>query len=224
METIKILVTDDDSNVLLLETMLLEEEGYEVFQAGSGKECLSAALEHRPDIILLDVMLPDMTGLEVCRKIKEDEALRDTFVILVSGILVSSEFQADGLETGADGYMTKPIDNAEFLARVRSVVRIKRTEGALREKEREQAALISELHNALGEIKTLKGFLPICVSCKKIRDDQGYWNQLEAYISDHSDAVLTHGVCPECAEDYRAQIRRLKEAKENEETAHRAKG
>ena len=78
--------------------------------------------------------------------------------------------------------MTKPIDNAEFLARVRSVVRIKRTEGALREEEREQAALISELHNALGEIKTLKGFLPICVSCKKIRDDQGYWNQLEAYI------------------------------------------
>jgi hypothetical protein len=70
----------------------------------------------------------------------------------------------------------------------------------------------------------LKGFLPICVSCKKIRDDQGYWNQLEAYISDHSDAVLTHGVCPECAEDYRAEIKRLKEAREKEETARRAKG
>ena len=223
MESIKVLVTDDDSSMLLLETMLLEEEGYEVFQAGSGKECLCAALKHRPDIVLLDVMLPDTTGLEVCRKIKENEALRDTFVILVSGILVSSEFQADGLETGADGYIIKPIDNAEFLARVRSVVRIKRTEDALRQKEREQAALISKLHNALAEIKTLKGFLPICVSCKKIRDDQGYWNQLEAYISAHSDAILTHGVCPQCAEDYRAQIRRFKESKENGETAHRAK-
>jgi PleD family two-component response regulator len=216
METIKILVTDDDSSMLLLETMLLEEEGYEVFQAGSGKECLRAALKYRPDIVLLDVMLPDMTGLEVCRKIKEDGTLRDTFVILVSGILVSSEFQADGLETGADGYIIKPIDNAEFLARVRSVVRIKRTEDALRQKEREQAALISKLHNALAEIKTLKGFLPICVSCKKIRDDQGYWSQLEAYISAHSDAILTHGVCPQCAEDYRAQIKRFKESKEND--------
>ncbi len=224
METTKVLVTDDDSNMLLLETMLLETEGYEVFQAESGEECLQAAFTHRPDIILLDVMLPDMTGLEVCRKIKEDEALRDTFVILVSGILVSSEFQADGLDTGADGYMTKPIDNAEFLARVRSVVRIKRTEDALRENEREQEVLISKLHKALGEIKTLKGFLPICVSCKKIRDDQGYWNQLEAYISTHSDAVLTHGVCPQCAEVYRDQIRELKQAKENEETAAEAKG
>ena len=81
-------------------------------------------------------MLPDMTGLEVCRKIKEDGTLKDTFVILVSGILVSSEFQADGFETGADGYIIKPIDNAEFRARVRSVVRIKRTERALRQKER----------------------------------------------------------------------------------------
>ena len=224
METTKVLVTDDDSNMLLLETTLLETEGYEVFQAGSGEECLRAASRHCPDIILLDVMLPDMTGLEVLRKIKEDKALRDIFVILVSGIRVSSEFQADGLDTGADGYMIKPIDNAEFLARVRSVVRIKRTEDALREQEREQEVLISKLHNALAEIKTLKGFLPICVSCKKIRDDQGYWNQLEAYISTHSDAVLTHGVCPQCAEDYRAQIRKLKEAMENGKPAGQAKG
>ncbi len=218
METTKVLVTDDDSNMLLLETLLLEEEGYEVFQARSGMECLRAALEHCPDIILLDVMLPDMTGLEVCRKIKEDEALRNTFVILVSGILVSSEFQADGLDTGADGYMTKPMDNAEFLARVRSVVRMKRAEDALREQEKEREVLISKLNKALGEIKTLKGFLPICVSCKKIRDDQGYWNQLEAYIATHSDAVFTHGYCPQCAESYMAQIRRLRQSKENDAT------
>jgi CheY-like chemotaxis protein len=218
METIKVLVTDDDSNMLLLESMLLEEEGYEVFQARSGMECLRAALKHCPDIILLDVMLPDMTGLEVCRKIKEDAALRDTFVILVSGVLVSSEFQADGLDTGADGYMTKPMHNAEFLARVRSVVRMKRAEDALREQEKEQEVLISRLHKALGEIKTLKGFLPICVSCKKIRDDQGYWKQLEAYIATHSDAVLTHGYCPQCAEDYMAQARRLRQSRENDAT------
>ncbi len=213
LERIKVLVTDDDSNMLLLETLLLEEEGYEVFQAASGREGWEAALAHHPDIILLDVMLPDMTGLEVCKRIKADETLKEAFVILVSGIRVSSEFQAEGLDVGADGYMTKPVENAEFLARVRSVVRIKRTEDALREKEREQEVLISELHKALREIKTLKGFLPICASCKKIRDDQGYWNQLEAYISKHSDAILTHGVCPQCAESYRAEIETLRQEK-----------
>ena len=223
MGNIKVLVTDDDRNLLLLETMLLEEAGCQVLQAASGEECLNAARANRPDIVLLDVMLPDMTGFEVCEKIKADETLDGTFVILVSGVLVSSEFQADGLETGADGYLLKPMDNVEFLARVGSFVRMKRAEDALREQEREQSILISTLHKALAEIKTLKGFLPICVTCKKIRDDQGYWNHLEAYISTHSDAVLTHGVCPQCAEAYRADIERLRETKENGEAVGKAK-
>jgi len=222
MEDIKVLVTDDDSNLLLLQTMLLEEAGYQVFQAASGQECLDAVAAHRPDIVLLDVMLPDMTGLDVCRKIKADDTFHGIFVILVSGVLVSPEFQADGLDTGADGYMTKPLNNAEFLARVRSVVRMKRAEDALREQEREQNVLISKLHKALAEIKTLTGFLPICVSCKKIRDDHRYWDHLEAYISKHSDAVLTHGVCPQCEEVYRAEIARLRQARENGETASKA--
>ena len=65
------------------------------------------------------------------------------------------------------------------------------------EKERER--LIDELQNALSEVKKLRGFLPICSSCKKIRDDKGYWNQIELYIRDHSEAEFTHGICPECA-------------------------
>jgi hypothetical protein len=58
----------------------------------------------------------------------------------------------------------------------------------------------NELQKALSEVKTLRGFLPICSSCKKIRDDTGYWNQLEAYIHNHTDAQLSHGICPDCAE------------------------
>lgn len=64
------------------------------------------------------------------------------------------------------------------------------------EKERER--LIDELQNALAEVKKLRGFLPICSSCKKIRDDKGYWNQIESYIRDHSEAEFTHSICPEC--------------------------
>jgi DNA-binding response OmpR family regulator len=203
---VKLLVTDDDPDVLLLTTMLLEEEGYEVLKATTAKECLESTRAYSPDIILLDVMLPDMAGTEVCRMIKADPDSRNAFVILVSGVRVSSEYQADGLNVGADGYIIKPISNREFIARVQAMVRIKRAEDAFREKEREQQKLIRQLQEAFAEIKTLKGFIPICASCKKIRDDEGFWNQLEEYISKHTDAVFTHGLCPQCAEKCKAEI------------------
>jgi DNA-binding response OmpR family regulator len=205
----KILVTDDDTDMLLLCTTLLKEEGYQVFEAATGQECLETVRACQPDIVLLDVMLPDMTGVDVCTRIKADQTLQRTFVILVSGIRVSSEYQADGLNCGADGYIVKPITNREFLARVHSIVRIKQVEDSLWEREREQAKLVLRLQEALAEIKTLKGFIPICASCKNIRDDEGYWNQLEAYITKHTDAVFTHGICPRCAEKYRDELKQL---------------
>jgi len=205
----KVLVTDDNPDILLLSTMLLTRAGYEVREASTGEECLVAVRTYHPDLVLLDVMLPGMSGIEVCRQIKSDENLKDIFVILASGIQVSSELQADGLDIGADGYFIRPISNREFLARVQAGERIKRAEDALRTKEKQQQELISHLEEALAEIKTLKGFIPICASCKKIRDDEGYWNQLEAYISKRTDAVFSHGLCPECAEQARAEMKRI---------------
>ena len=203
----KVLVTDDNPDILLLSTMLLTSAGYEVLEAATGEACLVAVRTYNPDLVLLDVMLPDMSGIEVCRQIKSDENLKDIFVILASGIQVSSELQADGLDIGADGYFIRPISNREFLARVQAGERIKRAEDALRTKERQQQELISHLEEALAEIKTLEGFIPICASCKKIRDDEGYWNQIEAYISKRTDAVFTHGLCPDCVEQYRAEMK-----------------
>ena len=205
----KVLVTDDDPEILLLTATVLRRAGYKVLEASSGSECLEAVRTHRPDLVILDVMLPDMPGVEVCREIKTERVLQHTFVILTSGIRISSDSQAEGLNIGADGYIVRPISNKEFLARVQSIERIKWAEDALREKEEQQEKLISELQEALAEIKTLKGFIPICASCKKIRDDEGYWDQLEAYISKHTDAVFSHGLCPECAEQYRAEARKL---------------
>ena len=206
----RILATDDDPQVLLLTSSVLTRAGYEVMEAKTGKECLEATYAHRPDLVLLDVMLPDMKGSEVCRRIKVDPDLRGIFVMLLSGVEVSSEFQAKGLNVGADGYIVKPISNKELLARVQAMERLKRVEDALREKEKQQEELILKLQKALAEIKTLKGFIPICASCKKIRDDEGYWNRLEAYISKHTDAVFTHGICPDCAEQYKAEIRDMR--------------
>jgi hypothetical protein len=72
-------------------------------------------------------------------------------------------------------------------------------EEVLVETSKEREKLIQELHYALDNIKTLQGLIPICINCKKIRDDQGFWNQVEKYIIEHSDATFTHGICPDCA-------------------------
>ena len=205
----KVLVADDNPDILLMSAALLKTAGYTVLEASTGRECLDAARVDHPDIVLLDVVLPDMTGVQVCREIKSDKNLEDIFVILASGTRISSENQAECLDIGAEGFINRPISDKELLARVRAGERIKRAEDALRGREKDQQTLISQLKEALAEIKTLKGCLPICASCKKIRDDEGYWNQLEAYISKHTDAIFNHGLCPECAELYRAQIKKV---------------
>jgi len=93
----------------------------------------------------------------------------------------------------ADGFIVKPISNEQLLARIQSMVRIKRAE-----EERER--LILKLTEALSHVKLLSGLLPICASCKKIRNDKGYWEQMEKYITEHSEVGFSHGICPECAE------------------------
>jgi PAS domain S-box-containing protein len=133
--TTKVLVTDDDPDVLLLTTTVLRRAGYEVLAAATGHEGLMAVRAHRPDVVLMDVVLPDISGIEACRQIKEDDDLKDIFVILTSGIQTSSDHQAKGLNMGADGFIVKPISNKELLARIQSMVRIKRAEEALQASE-----------------------------------------------------------------------------------------
>ena len=168
-EATTILVTDDDPRMLALTTEVLREAGYKVLQASSGNECLEAVKARHPAIVLLDVMLPDTTGIELCRQIKADESLQGTFVILLSGVQVSSEHQADGLDAGADGYIAKPVSNKELLARVQSAVRIKQAVDALRKTEKEQQERILELQEALTESKLQEGFVPMSVLSQIIK-------------------------------------------------------
>jgi len=190
-ERIRILVVDDDQDILFSMTKILRTAGYEVYEAESGTSCLRMVSEKNPDLILLDVVLPDISGYEICQLIKAEKRRRPTYVVLLSGIKTAPDDQSEGLEMGADGYLVRPISKRELLARVKAMERIIRA-------ERERDELIEKLQKALAEIKTLKGFLPICSSCKKIRDDKGYWTQIEAYIRDHSEAEFTHGICPDC--------------------------
>ncbi|MEI7832740.1 MAG: response regulator transcription factor [bacterium] len=185
---ITILVIDDTPEILAGTARLLISVGYTVLTTATGANGLRLAQEERPDLILLDVVLPDGDGRDLCRLMKEDPRLQQSFIILTSNVKTASADQSEGLELGADGYIVRPIANRELLARVAAFVRIKRTEDALR--------------TALYEVHTLRGILPICMHCKKIRDDQGYWSQVEVYIRDHTNAEFSHGICPECEEKY----------------------
>jgi PAS domain S-box-containing protein len=133
----RILVTDDDPLMLSAATRLLASAGYEVIPAINGEQTLQLAREHHPDMLLLDVILPDIEGTEVCRRIKTEASTADIFVILLSGVRTGSDEQSDAMEGGADGYITRPIANRELLARVQAYMRIKTAEQKLKEYARQ---------------------------------------------------------------------------------------
>jgi len=128
----KILCVDDDPDLLNINASILRSAGFEVLEATTGNECLNIAREKRPDLILLDVMLPDINGFDVCKQIKSDRELFGIYVILISGKEISSETQANGLEAGADGYIARPVSGKELLARVQAMIRLRDSEMALR--------------------------------------------------------------------------------------------
>lgn len=198
-EEIQILVVDDDPEVLFATSRVLKSAGYQVLQATSGQECLELVRRNPPALILLDVVLPDVQGTEVCRQIKQELKASRIFIVLLSGVKTASEEQADGLEGGADGYIARPISNKELLARVRAMLRIAQA-------EQERDRLYLELKEAQDKVKVLSGLLPICCHCKMIRDDAGYWRQLESYVQKHSEASFSHGICPECAQKYYPEL------------------
>lgn len=196
---LQILVVEDDSDIRMATARVLRKAGHRVEEAEAGAQALERVRQDRPDLVLLDVDMPDMDGYAVCRAIKTDPALKGIYVMMVSGTRTDSDDQSQGLETGADGYVTRPIANRELLARIMAMERIIRA-------ERERDRLIGELQAALAQVRTLSGLLPICSYCKQIRDDRGYWNRIERYVSERSDAQFSHSICPECMRKHFPEI------------------
>ena len=146
----KILCVDDDANLLQINASILQSAGYTVVEACSGDECLRRVREDRPDLVLLDVMLPDASGFDLCKKIKEDPELTGPYVILISGMETSSGSKIKGLEIGADGYIARPVSGHELLARIQAILRVKITETALRKSMERYQTLIETMSDGLG--------------------------------------------------------------------------
>jgi DNA-binding response OmpR family regulator len=178
------------------------KDEYDLLPALNGQGAIDMLKEHKPDLILLDVMMPDITGFEVCKIIKADERFADIPIIFLTA-LDTQEGQLQGLELGGIDYLAKPINFKLLKLRVRNHIVLKEQRDLLvRQKE--------ELEAALARVRQLEGIIPICMYCKKIRDDQQSWHQLETYISNHSEARFSHGMCPHCAEEQMEIINNMK--------------
>ncbi|MFO1421303.1 MAG: response regulator [Candidatus Competibacteraceae bacterium] len=307
---IRILVADDDAAKRLAIARILHQADHEVLQAAGGVEALDLAKTAAPDLVLLDVEMPDLSGTEVCLRLRADPATSALPVLYLSAHRVTSQHRIEGLDSGADGYLVWPVDPRELLAWVRTLLRVHHTERALcaanadwhhtlesisdaffalddawrvvhfnaaaeralgrgreqvlgrhlldsfpeargsvfeakyaealrdrqplvfetffarppyanwyevriyprepgisvyfqvitarKQAEAERENLIRELQSALANVKTLHKLLPICASCKKIRDDDGYWQSVEGYMLEHADVRFSHGLCPDC--------------------------
>jgi PAS domain S-box-containing protein len=145
-KTTRILVVDDNPAILETYSEILRMAGYEVWEAATGQQGLQMTRDRRPDLVLLDVMLPDLNGIEVCRQIKQDPALVDVFVVLFSGQATSTPDKVDGLTAGADDYIGRPVAPKEFLARLQVIRRLQHTTAALRESEERYRQVAENIH------------------------------------------------------------------------------
>lgn len=185
-----IMVVDDVPANLKLLGELLGQRGYRVHSFTSGDLALAAAAKNLPDLILLDINMPGLNGYEVCERLKADAALKEIPVIFISSLSETMD-KVRAFGVGGVDYITKPFDFPEVETRVK-------THLELRQQKRALTSKVDELRQALDHIKTLRGILPICANCKKIRNDQGYWKQVETYLSEHTEVLFTHGICPDC--------------------------
>jgi DNA-binding response OmpR family regulator len=183
---------DDLTSSRLLEAALIKW-GYETVVAHDGDQAWHILQKpDAPHLVVLDWMMPGLSGPEICRRTRALDQTSQKYLLMVTS-LESKQDLVTALEAGADDYVTKPFDHAELQARLQVGARVLQLQGELAERVR-------ELETALASVKLLHGLLPICSYCKKVRDDQDYWQQVESYVESHAEVQFSHSVCPGCYE------------------------
>ncbi len=187
----RVLIAEDDPVSCRVLERTLRGWGHEVVVTRTGAEAWEALQDDAaPRLAVLDWMMPGLEGPEVCRRVRALARPIPTYLILLTARGDTDDVVA-GLDSGADDYVTKPFDRNELRSRVRVGERVLALQQGLAER-------IEQLEEALGQVKELSGLLPICCYCKAVRDDHNYWHRVETYITAHSSAKFTHGICPGC--------------------------
>jgi DNA-binding response OmpR family regulator len=187
----RVLVADDDAVSRAVVAAMLRKNGYDAQLAHDGEQAWTMLQEPDPPALaVLDWMMPGLDGPEICRRLRALDTRLPTYVILLTSRDASADI-VEGLRAGADDYVTKPPNQEELLARLNVGARVIGLQHQLADRVR-------RLEDALAKVKQLQGLLPICSYCKRIRDDQNYWQQVESYISVHSGVQFSHSYCPDC--------------------------
>jgi sigma-B regulation protein RsbU (phosphoserine phosphatase) len=195
-DTVRVLIADDDL-VTAAVSASVSAWGFDVVVAHDGNaawDCLFA--EPPPSLAIVDWEMPGLNGPELCRRLRADGTRAHLYLLLLTARSSPTDIVA-GLEAGADDYLVKPVNLSELRARLHVGVRVVTLQERLAKKV-----------TTLDKVRQLRGLLPICSYCKRIRNDQNYWERVEVYVTEHTDAKFTHGICPTCLEAAKAEFAR----------------
>ena len=173
----KILIAEDDPVSVKILKFTLEHYGHEVVTATSGSEAWEKFEADPVRVIVSDWMMPGLDGLQLCAKVRARAKTDYTYFILLTAINTGRENLRQAMSAGIDDFLTKPLDREAILMRLRVAERIL---------------------EFTTQIRVLKELIPICMYCKRVRDDSNYWDQVEHYIHEHTGSNFSHGICPEC--------------------------
>ena len=173
----KILTVEDDLVARKILVQALHRLGFDTAEAADGEEALKVIDQEPVRVIVSDWLMPGIDGLELCRRIRQRVNSEYTYFILLTSREADPTNQREAIEAGVDDFLTKPLDLQELWMRLRVSERILKF---------------------TTQVRQLEAFLPICSYCKKVRDDQNYWTQIEAYINERTGSEFSHSICPDC--------------------------
>ena len=173
----KILAVEDDAVARAVLRQALRKLGHEVVEAGDGEEAWELLQKEPVRVIVSDWLMPKLDGLELCRRVRSRTHAEYSYFILLTGNDATASNQREAADAGVDDFLTKPLNFDELWTRLRVAERILRY---------------------ATQVKQLEEMMPICSYCKKIRDDQNYWQQIEGYINERTGSEFSHSVCPDC--------------------------
>jgi DNA-binding response OmpR family regulator len=181
----RILIAEDDPVSVKILQFTLQHWGHEVITTNDGAAAWEAFERDPVRVIISDWMMPGLDGLELCQKVRTRPKTEYAFFILLTAINTGRDNLRKAMDAGIDDFLTKPLDREAVFMRLRVAERI------------------------LGyttEIKMLKELIPICMYCKRVRDDSDYWQQVETYIHQQTGSQFSHGICPDC---FQRQVNQL---------------
>lgn len=196
----RILIAEDDATSRIVLATVLTNQGYDVTVADDGGMAWDVlGGSNPPRLAILDLVMPGIDGMDLVRRVRALPTSAPPYLIIVSTKSDKADVIA-ALDAGANDYLTKPFDPGELRARIEVGRRLIEIRAELNQK-------VAELNLALDQVRTLKGIVPICANCKNVRDDQGFWNRVETYLHEHTDADFTHAVCPDCMRELYPQFK-----------------